>query len=158
MAVWSVIVATTAKGSRSPGTDSRSRETDTSRREGAACVDPRHELGRRAEALAAEFLVRNGYEVLARNVRVGRLEVDIVARQGATVAVVEVRTRSARAWVKALDTVDWRKRQRLRAAGRELWRQRFQRDLSVETMRFDVISVSFTETGAPTIEHARAAF
>jgi putative endonuclease len=96
--------------------------------------------------------------ILARNVRVGRLEVDILARQGPVVAVVEVRSRGEDAWVGAFTSVDWKKQARLRAAGRALWRRHFERDATVERMRFDVASVSFDETGCAHVEIARAVF
>lgn len=96
--------------------------------------------------------------ILGRNLRVGRLEIDILARKGAVVAIVEVRSRAGGAWVGAFTSVDWKKRARLRAAGRALWRSHFERDPSVERMRFDVASVSFDATGAATVEIARAVF
>jgi putative endonuclease len=96
--------------------------------------------------------------ILGRNLRVGRLEIDILARKGAVVAVVEVRSRAGGSWVGAFTSVDWKKRARLRAAGRALWRRHFERDPSVERMRFDVASVSFDGTGVATVEIARAVF
>lgn len=120
--------------------------------------DPRHVLGRRAEEAAASFLEASGFVVLERNVRIGRLEIDILAREGVVVVVVEVRTRSPGGWVKALDSVDWKKRRRVRTAGEALWRARFQRDMSVERMRFDVVTVTLTDNAPPSIEHVRAAF
>lgn len=61
----------------------------------------RHTLGRRGEQLAAEHLQRRGCVVLARNVRVGRGEIDLIVRDGDTLAFVEVKTRriAARAHV-----------------------------------------------------------
>ncbi len=115
-------------------------------------------IGRAAEDAAALALEREGMTILGRNVRIGRLEIDILARQGPVVAVVEVRSRGAGAWVGAFTSVDWKKRARLRAAGRALWRRHFQRDPSVERMRFDVVSVSFDEAGAASVEIARAVF
>ncbi|MHB8233496.1 MAG: YraN family protein [Solirubrobacteraceae bacterium] len=58
------------------------------RRDGA-----RRALGRRGEKLAAEHLQRKGCVVLARNVRVGRGEIDLIVRDGDTLAFVEVKTR-----------------------------------------------------------------
>ncbi len=116
------------------------------------------ELGRAAENAAASFLSEHGFIVLGRNLRVGRLEVDLLVRRGELVVVVEVRTRSAGSWVPALTSVDWRKRSRVRAAGTALWRKHFARDFSVERMRFDLVSVTFTGDGTPLIEHVEAAF
>lgn len=116
------------------------------------------ELGRAAENAAASFLSSRGFTVLGRNLRVGRLEIDLLVRRGELVAVVEVRTRSPGSWVPALTSVDWRKRSRVRAAGTALWRKHFAKDLSVERMRFDLVSVTFTEQGAAQVEHVEAAF
>jgi Holliday junction resolvase-like predicted endonuclease len=57
-----------------------------------------------------------------------------------------------------MDTVDWQKRKRIRAAGEWLWRSRYKSDATLERMRFDVVSVKFDGDGHATIEHARAAF
>jgi Holliday junction resolvase-like predicted endonuclease len=84
----------------------------------------------------------------------GRLELDVVARDNDTVVVVEVRTRGAAAWQTGLESIARTKAKRVRLAGERLWRQRFQRDPSVNRMRFDVAVVTFTE-GEPHIEYAR---
>jgi putative endonuclease len=53
-----------------------------------------HALGRRGETLAAWLVRLRGGRVLARNTRVrGACEVDIVARYGHTLAVIEVKAR-----------------------------------------------------------------
>jgi len=95
--------------------------------------------------------------VLARNQRVGRLELDIVARDGAVIVVVEVRVRGPGAWVRALDSVDERKRDRVRRAGAALWASHFETDQTVERMRFDIAAVTFRPAGTE-IEIVRGAF
>jgi putative endonuclease len=115
-------------------------------------------LGRRAEDVASHFLLNDGYVILGRNVRVSRLEIDVIARQGPVIAVVEVRTRGEGSWLKPLDTLDWKKKRRLRAAGEVLWKKRFKNDASLERMRFDIIAVTFDAEGASTVEHIKAAF
>ena len=52
-------------------------------------------IGRRGEELACQELQRRGYELLARNWRCPAGEVDIIARQGDSIAFVEVKTRRA---------------------------------------------------------------
>jgi putative endonuclease len=118
----------------------------------------RAELGRRAEEAAASFLEAGGFVILGRNVRVGRLEIDLVVRDGPVVAIVEVRTRGDGAWVRAFDSVDWRKRARVRSAGTALWRSRFKADPTLERMRFDLVGVTFDEDGRARCEHLKAAF
>ena len=57
----------------------------------------RQETGRLGESLACDVLTRRGYEIVERNWRCVRGEVDIVARDGACWAFVEVKTRRGRA-------------------------------------------------------------
>ena len=54
----------------------------------------RQRLGRAGEDLAAEHLRCLGYEVLARNFRCRRGEIDLVCRRGGEVSLVEVKTRA----------------------------------------------------------------
>ena len=76
----------------------------------------RARLGRAAEDRIARLLESRGYEILARNARVGRLELDIIARRGAVIAFVEVRARATRSFVHPAETFDAAKRQRVRRA------------------------------------------
>jgi putative endonuclease len=115
-------------------------------------------LGLRAERAAASHLLRCGFTILAFNLRVGRCEIDLLARERSVVVMVEVRARGPGALVRALDTIDARKRARLRAAGQRLWRERFAKDRSVDRVRFDCIAVTFDAAGAARVEHVRAAF
>jgi putative endonuclease len=110
--------------------------------------------GRSAESAVASDLERRGLAILATNLRLGRLELDVVAKDRDTVVVVEVRTRGATAWQTGMESIARAKAKRVRAAGEKLWRQRFLRDPSVNRMRFDVAVVTFDETGAPSIEYA----
>jgi putative endonuclease len=118
----------------------------------------RAELGVRAEEVARAYFVDRGFELVDRNLRVGRLELDLVLRDGPVIIVVEVRTRGASSFQRALDSVDSRKRARVRAAGERLWRDRFARDASVDRMRFDIAAVEFQPDGTAVVEHVRAAF
>ena len=94
---------------------------------------------------------------MATNLRIGRWELDIVARQGRVVAVVEVRSRGTTAWTSALGSIDANKRRRIRRAGERLWRERYHDDASVDHMRFDAASVTFDAERA-TVEYVTAAF
>lgn len=111
--------------------------------------------GQAAEAAVVRDLLARGWEILGLNVRVGRLELDVVARDGDTVVVFEVRTRGPTAWQSGLESVARAKGRRVRAAGESLWRRRFQRDPSVNRMRFDVAAVTFAPDGDAHIEYAR---
>lgn len=117
----------------------------------------RTELGRVAEELVCDYLRAHGLSVLATNLRLGYLEIDIVARDGPVIAVVEVRHRGSSAWTRGLGSLDHRKRRRLRFAGQRLWNRWFKHDPSAERLRFDAASVKAGPRG-PVIEYVRAAF
>jgi putative endonuclease len=114
-------------------------------------------IGARAEELTVGWLVAHGYEIVARNLRIGALELDVVARAGPVVAIVEVRTRGPRARTTAIGSVTRAKRERIRRAGERLWQRRYQRDRSVDHLRFDLASVRL-DTEPPEIEYLIAAF
>jgi len=112
------------------------------------------ELGRQAELSVADYLFADGFSLLGRNVRLGRLELDVVARKGPLVVVVEVRTRRAGAMVRAFESVTWRKRARLARAVDRLWRDRLARTAGVERVRVDAAAVAFVDGGRTEIEYA----
>ncbi len=120
--------------------------------------DSRKALGDRAERLAEEHLRKQGLEILGRNVRAGRFEVDLVARDDNVVVIVEVRSRSPGAWVTPLGSIDAKKRARISVAAQLLWNRHFARDPSAERLRFDVVAVTFDTEDEPRVEHVRAAF
>jgi len=113
--------------------------------------------GDQGEALVARWLEQQGFLILARNVRLGPLEVDIVAREGPVVALIEVRTRGPTALTSGLSSVGKAKQARLRRAGERLWNRRFKRDPSCARLRFDLAAVSWTPQGV-TLEYVRGAF
>ena len=110
-------------------------------------------LGNRGEALAAEFLRQGGMEILARNYRKAGGEIDIVAKDGAVVAFVEVKTRTSESFAAPRESVGGLKRKRLRAAA-EKWLMETGYD---GFCRFDVVEVILAEE-APLIRHWRDAF
>lgn len=69
--------------------------------------------GRAGEDYTAGWLLRQGYEILARNWRCSWGELDIIAARKETVAFVEVKTRRPGAMVSPLEAVDARKRRHL---------------------------------------------
>lgn len=111
--------------------------------------------GRSAEERAARFLEAQGVVILERNFRRRAGEIDIVARDGATLAIVEVRARATRAYGGAAASVGARKQRRLiRAASLLLaahpeWRKM--------PARFDVVTEEGDGEGAR-MEWIRHAF
>jgi len=115
----------------------------------------RRTLGQRGETLAARHLRRLGFRILERNARVGRYELDIIARERDTIAFVEVKTRRTDAAVSPEDNVGPEKRQHIRRAAR-----RYIADHDDPNMyyRFDIVSVVVPEQGKPSLTLYRNAF
>ncbi len=112
-------------------------------------------LGKEAEAAAEQFLRRKGYRILDRNVRVGRGELDLVARSGETVIFVEVKSRRTTRYGGVWYAVTARKeRQLIQLAAQYLARHRLQN----QSCRFDVLLYDAGGPGAPVLEHVENAF
>jgi len=101
-------------------------------------------------------LFASGFSILARNLRLGPLELDVVARSGALVVVVEVRTRRKGALVTAFESVTPSKRARLIRAVDRLWRTRLVAMRDIERVRIDVAAVTFV-CGRTLVEYASGA-
>ena len=111
------------------------------------------ELGREGERLAAEHLRATGYTIVERNWRCTIGEIDIVAQQGGTTVVVEVKTRSGVGFGHPLDAVTPRKLARLRRlAGAWCDAQPAPPGRSARDLRIDVIGVIAGRDGV-TIDH-----
>jgi putative endonuclease len=118
-------------------------------------VDPRRGAGLEAEAAAARYLESAGMAVVGRNVRAGRGEIDLVARDGDVLVFVEVRYRESDAFGPAEESVGVPKRLRVVRAAK-----RFLAELGPaewKEARFDVVAVE-GDAEAPVIRHYRGAF
>lgn len=116
----------------------------------------RYAIGQRAEDVAAAHLEREGFRVLWRNVRIGPLEIDLVAKKDDLVIIVEVRSRGATAFEGPLASIGWNKRRMLLRAARGLWRGRLKKMPDVARVRIDVIAITPGSDG-PRIEWIRGA-
>ena len=125
----------------------------------AVTLDPRPELGRLGEQLAAEHLIRRGFQIVDRNYRTRWGELDIVAYDGRTLAFCEVKTRRLiEPGRDPLESVHSRKRTKVRKmAGRWLV-ERTDRPYA-DNIRFDAIGVTFDTAGRLVrLEHLEGAF
>ena len=117
-------------------------------------TDIRHRRGLEGEELAKEYLEARGWQVLEHRFRMGRLEIDLIAKREAVVAFIEVKTRFSKQFGSPLEAVTWAKqREIVRVAS--AWIDRH--PLPGVAYRFDVIGVMF-EKGRPHIEHVQDAF
>jgi putative endonuclease len=117
-------------------------------------MSTKSELGRRGEDLAAKFLERRGWRVVARNVRSREGEIDIVAAREGVVAFVEVKTRRTTAYGTPGEAVTFRKRLRIRGLAAQFLASS---EARAREIRFDVVEVICRRDGTR-INHIEAAF
>ncbi|MEF3193825.1 MAG: YraN family protein [Halothiobacillaceae bacterium] len=118
-------------------------------------MSERRATGEAGENLALEYLERRGLRLLARNVRARGGEIDLVMLDGATLVFVEVRSRSARGLVGAMESVTARKQQRVLTAARAYLARHPQH--AARPCRFDVIGIT-RDGDRTTLEWTRHAF
>ncbi|MBU2949814.1 YraN family protein [Tamlana sp. 2_MG-2023] len=112
-----------------------------------------NKLGEKGEQLAVDYLLKNNYEIIERNYRFGKSEIDIIAKIKDTLAVVEVKTRSTVEFGNPQDFVKPKQIQRMVYAINHYVTKN---DLDVD-VRFDIIAI--VRTGKTfQIEHLEDAF
>ncbi len=94
--------------------------------------------GRLGERVACRYLLRHGFDVLARRYRGRWGEVDIIAFEGSTLVFVEVKTRASREFGDPSEFVDWEKQQSLKAVAADFISRH---DLGDWSYRFDIVTV-----------------
>ncbi len=122
-------------------------------------------LGELGESIAAEFILRQGLQIIMANFKVpiGRNrrgvqvtgEIDLIALDHETIVFIEVKTRSSDSFATPETAVDLRKqRQIIRTA------KRYKKIFHVHSFKFryDVVSIILQNKKAPKIEHFKSFF
>jgi putative endonuclease len=112
-----------------------------------------NELGKKGEALAAEYLEKKGYQILHTNWRNRFEEIDIVAQDKQMIVFVEVKTRSNTLFGQPEEQVGFKK-QRLLVNAAEAYINQYNIDLEA---RFDIVSVILNDK-LQQIKHFEHAF
>ena len=108
---------------------------ETNKKKGAS----NNAWGALAESIAAEYYIKQGYTIRARNHKVNNMEIDLIVELGNTIAFVEVKARSGKDQ-DPVDAVDRKKRLRMvRAADVYLRNEKFDYQY-----RFDIITLTGT--------------
>lgn len=113
------------------------------------------ELAKRGEGLAATFLERAGYEIVARNARTRWGEIDLVAKDGGTWVFVEVKTRTSNRYGSGAEAVTRLKQLKILRMAEILLSRLALSDVAV---RFDVVEVNLAPSRPPEIRHVPGAF
>jgi uncharacterized protein (TIGR00252 family) len=137
-------------------TTCRTRPIKETRRGGPACPpsDPRRQLGDQGEDLAAAALKQQGYKILERNYVTPLGEIDLIARQGKVLVVVEVKTRRGSSFGTPQEAVNPGKQGRLRRLADYYLKAK---RLTGTPVRFDVVAVTL-EDNVPQVEIIPNAF
>ena len=112
-----------------------------------------NEIGKIGEEIALKFIKKQGYEVLEQNWRYKKFEIDLIAKDGETLVVIEVKTRKSDALGAPDVFVDKKKQRFLIKAINEYTHQK---QLENE-IRFDIISVLY-DNNQEKVEHIKEAF
>lgn len=116
--------------------------------------EARQELGKVGEAIAARWLRRRGWRVVAERFRSGHRDLDLIVERDGTVAFVEVKTRRRTTFGDPIEAVSWRKRRELIRSAM-VWADRF--GPPGASYRFDVVGVIIAGRDAK-IRHVANAF
>lgn len=110
-------------------------------------------IGNNGEEIATQFLLSIGYEILERNYRYKKSEIDIIARDNTTIVFVEVKTRNSQSNEGILNSVTDSKIIKLQE-GAEAY---LEKKSITGLVRFDIIWIILSNS-YPDIEHIKDAF
>lgn len=103
-------------------------------------------LGRSAEAIAREYLRKNGYKILEQNFSTSLGEIDIIARDGAKLVFVEVKSLKSLSYGFPQDRVNKAKQNQIIKAALCYVKSRGMKDADC---RFDVLAMTFSDDEKP---------
>lgn len=113
-----------------------------------------NEIGKKGEAIAVDFILKKGYQLLEKNWRHKKYEIDIIARDKKDLAFIEVKTRSTNYFGEPEEAVDMHKEKHL-IEGAAVYVEEKEIDLNC---RFDIISIVLVPNKKPQIKHIEDAF
>ena len=109
--------------------------------------------GQEGERLAVRYLERHGMKIVARNVRIGGGEIDVIGEEGGVIVFVEVRLRKAGAAVSAAESITPGKQQKWHRAA-QAWLQRHYPQ-ALPDCRFDALCIARAADGTHALEWLR---
>jgi len=114
-----------------------------------------NKLGSSGEDHAIVFLVGKGFIIIERNYRFGKGEIDIIAKEKEVLVFVEVKTRNNDNYGDPVYAITKSKKNQIIRTAQGYLYERF---ISDQECRFDVITINFDEQGEPIITHYEHAF
>ena len=102
-----------------------------------------NDFGKKAEQLACDFLSNKGYRIIERNYRYQRAEIDIIARKGDVLSIIEVKARTNIIYGKPENFITQKK---IQLIGKAANHYVIDKEMDVE-VRFDIISIVSNSKG-----------
>jgi len=116
-------------------------------------VVDRADVGAIGEDIAAGYLKASGYEIIARNIHFGHLEIDIIARKAGCLVFVEVKTRTSKFFGTAVEAITREKVKRLLRCAKIYMMKDWRKEPPME-YRIDVIAIDIeTQKGRMVLRH-----
>lgn len=110
--------------------------------------------GDQGEAMAIQFLEKNGIQIVETNYRASHAEIDIIAKEGDLILFVEVKTRAYTSYGRPEDFVGSKKQQLISYAA-----NRYMEQIGYEgEIRFDIVSIILEDESLKSIQHYKDAF
>jgi putative endonuclease len=109
--------------------------------------------GNEGEQIAADFLIKKGFEIVERNYRHGHSEIDLIVRKDNWLIFVEVKARSSFAFGHPEEFVDYKKEKKiLEGAEHYIYKADWQGNV-----RYDIVSIQLNND-KPDVVHLEDAF
>ena len=112
------------------------------------------ETGKKGEQLAVDYLISNGYQILERNWRYSKAEIDLIVRDQELLVFVEVKTRTSDYFGPPESFVSEYKEVLIQEAA-SAYMDEINYDWEI---RFDIISILINADGTHTLNHFKDAF
>lgn len=113
------------------------------------------EIGSRGEKIAVDFLKKKGLQILAKNYRFKKKEIDIIAKDKDTICFIEVKTRTTKEFGLPEEAIMNRKMRNLINLALSYMKRYNFVDYNI---RFDVVSIYFLKNNKPKIDYFKNAF
>ncbi len=114
-------------------------------------------FGEKGENRATQFLKLRGYQILTRNVRFSKGEIDIVAKNENSIVFIEVKTRHSAEYCHPIEAVDKKKQKKIKQMGLRYYREKKYAGQGF-AIRFDIVTLIWPDGEEPVIEHFVDAF
>lgn len=112
------------------------------------------QIGKNGEDIAADFILKLGYEIVLRNYRKGRFEIDLIAKDNNRLVFIEVKLRKSNKYGFPEEAVTQTKIEQIKSAAESYI---FEIDWKFD-IRFDIISITSSLKNSPEIVHLMDAF